>query len=139
VQPQVVIALHACDTATDDALALGLRAQSRLIVAVPCCHHHVQAQLAKRQAPTPYTVLMQYGLLHQRMGDWLTDAFRTLILRLHGYKVDVIEFVGSEHTPKNLMLRAVKTTNQPPAGLRAEYDALKSIWGVSPYLEQLLV
>lgn len=136
--PDVVIALHACDTATDDALALGLRAQSRLIVAAPCCHHDLQAQLEQGDTPQPFGEVLRYGLFHQRMGDLLTDSLRALILRRAGYKVDVIDFVGTEHTPKNLMLRAVRTGAANDPRLEQEYDALKSYWGVRPYLEELL-
>jgi SAM-dependent methyltransferase len=134
----VVIALHACDTATDDALALGLKSQSRLIVAAPCCHHNLQAQLEQGDTPQPFGEVLRYGLFHQRMGDLLTDSLRALILRRAGYKVDVIDFVGTEHTPKNLMLRAVRTGAVSDARLEQEYDALKSYWGVTPYLEGLL-
>ncbi len=136
--PDVVIALHACDTATDDALALGIRSQSRLIVAAPCCHHHLQAQLEQGDTPQPFGEVLRYGLFHQRMGDLLTDSLRALILRRAGYKVDVIDFVGTEHTPKNLMLRAVRTGAANDLRLEQEYDALKSYWGVTPYLEALL-
>lgn len=136
--PDVVIALHACDTATDDALALGIRSQSRLIVAAPCCHHHLQAQLEQGDTPQPFGEVLRYGLFHQRMGDLLTDSLRALILRRAGYRVDVIDFVGTEHTPKNLMLRAVRTGAASDARLEQEYDALKSYWGVRPYLEALL-
>ncbi len=136
--PDVVIALHACDTATDDALALGIRSQSRLIVAAPCCHHNLQAQLEQGDTPQPFGEVLRYGLFHQRMGDLLTDSLRALILRRAGYKVDVIDFVGTEHTPKNLMLRAVRTGAASDARLEQEYDALKSYWGVTPYLEGLL-
>jgi SAM-dependent methyltransferase len=138
IAPDVVIALHACDTATDDALALGIRSQSRLIVAAPCCHHDLQAQLEQGDTPQPFGEVLRYGLFHQRMGDLLTDSLRALILRRAGYKVDVIDFVGTEHTPKNLMLRAVRTSTTNDPRLEQEYDALKSYWGITPYLEGLL-
>jgi hypothetical protein len=138
IAPDVVIALHACDTATDDALALGIRAQSRMIVAAPCCHHDLQAQLEQGDTPQPFGEVLRYGLFHQRMGDMLTDSLRALILRREGYKVDVIDFVGTEHTPKNLMLRAVRTSAANDPRLEQEYDALKSYWGVTPYLEKLV-
>lgn len=138
ITPDVVIALHACDTATDDAIAQGIRLGSRVIIAVPCCHHHLQAQLTKQETPAPFGEVMRYGLMHQRMGDLLTDSFRALLLRLAGYKVDVIEFVGTEHTPKNVMLRAVKTGKPNDPKLLAEYEALKAFWNVTPYLETLL-
>jgi SAM-dependent methyltransferase len=136
--PDVVIALHACDTASDDALAQGIKWESRVIVAVPCCHHDLQAQLTKQQKPEPFGEVMRYGLIHQRMGDLLTDSFRALLLRIAGYKVDVVEFVDTEHTPKNLMLRAVKTGKPNDVRLIEEYNGLKSFWHVTPYLETQL-
>jgi len=76
--------------------------------------------------------------MHEHLGDLLTDAFRAHILRLMGYRADVLEFVAVEHTPKNLMIRAV-LVNAPPLGaLVDEYVALKAYWGVTPYLEELL-
>ncbi|HEX2618607.1 MAG TPA: SAM-dependent methyltransferase [Phototrophicaceae bacterium] len=136
--PDVVIALHACDTATDDALAQGIRWNSSVIVVVPCCHHNLQAQLNHQPAPAPFKEMMRYGLMHERMGDLLTDTFRALLLRIAGYKVDVVELVGTEHTPKNMMLRAVKTGKANDPDLIAEYEALKNFWNVTPYLEGLL-
>lgn len=107
--PDVVVALHACDTATDDALAQGLRWGSRLIVTAPCCQHYLQAQLAQQDTPVSFSALMRYGILFERMGDLLTDALRAAYLRVWGYRTEVIQFVSSEHSAKNLMIRAVKT------------------------------
>ena len=81
---------------------------------------------------------MRHGILRERLGDTLTDAFRALILRLMGYRAEVLEFVPIEHTPKNLMIRAVYTGARPMPALVAEYRALKAYWGVTPYLETLL-
>jgi SAM-dependent methyltransferase len=139
VPPDIVIALHACDTATDDALAQGIHWQSRVIVAVPCCHHHLQAQLNRQETPRPFGEMMRYGLIHERMGDLLTDSFRALLLRIAGYKVDVVQFVDTEHTPKNLMLRAVRGKESTDSRLLNEYEALKSFWQVTPYLEKLVL
>jgi SAM-dependent methyltransferase len=133
--PDILIALHACDTATDDVLALGIREGAGLILAVPCCHHHLNAQL---QTVEPFQPVLRHGILKQRMADILTDTFRALILRIMGYKTDVIQFVSPEHTDRNLMIRAVRRTNAcDPAFLR-EYLELKSFWGVTPYLETVL-
>jgi len=136
VPPDIVIALHACDTATDDALALGIRRGAGLILAVPCCHHHLHRQM---QAVEPFQPVLRHGILKQRMADILTDTFRALILRIMGYKTDVIEFISSEHTDRNLMIRAARRWAAPgdPAFAR-EYRALKTFWGVTPYLETLL-
>jgi len=80
----------------------------------------------------------RHGILRERLGDVLTDAFRALILRLMGYRADVLEFVPIEHTPKNLMIRAIYTGAPPTTALIAEYHALKATWGVTPHLETLL-
>jgi SAM-dependent methyltransferase len=134
----VVLALHACDTATDEALAQAVGWRSRLILSAPCCHHHLQAQLSAAPTPEPFRPVLRHGILRERLGDALTDALRAHILRLMGYRAEVLEFVPIEHTPKNLMIRAVYTGAPPTAALIAEYRALKAYWGVTPYLETLL-
>jgi SAM-dependent methyltransferase len=134
----VVLALHACDTATDEALAQAIGWRSRLVLSAPCCHHHLQAQLSAELTPEPFRPVMRHGILRERLGDTLTDAFRALILRLMGYRAEVLEFVPIEHTPKNLMIRAVYTGARPTPALVAEYRALKAYWGVTPHLETLL-
>ena len=136
--PDVVLALHACDTATDDALAQGIKSSSRFIFSAPCCQHHLQAQMAQREAPSTFAPVMQHGILKERLGDILTDAFRAQILRIMGYRTDVIEFIATEHTPRNLMIRAVKTTAAGDAQLIREYEAMKQLWQVTPFLETLL-
>ncbi len=133
--PDIVLALHACDTATDEALALGVRHGAPLILAVPCCHKHLNKQLEVRD---PFQPVMRHGILKQRMADILTDSFRALILRVLGYKTDVIEFISSEHTSRNLMIRAVKRTEPGDPAFVQEYLALKSFWQVTPFLETLL-
>lgn len=133
--PDAIVALHACDTATDDAIAQGIVWGSKLIVVAPCCHHHLQAQLAKVAPPAAFAPVFRYGLTSERQGDLLTDAFRALLLRLHGYKTDMLQFVDPSNTPKNLMIRAVKTSAPAPASLLEEYEAMKAFWGVTPYLE----
>ena len=135
VAPDIVLALHACDTATDEAIVQGIGSQSRLILCAPCCHHHLQEQL---HTVEPFEAVLRHGVLKQRMGDILTDAFRALILRIMGYKTDVVEFVSPEHTDKNLMIRAVQSGQQDTAQFVREYLELKSYWGVTPYLETLL-
>jgi SAM-dependent methyltransferase len=133
--PDIVIALHACNTATDDALALGILNRARLIMCAPCCHHELHAQL---HAVEPFGPVFQHGILRQRLGDLLTDTFRALILRICGYKTDVVEFVSPEHTDRNLMIRAVHRAGIPTGQARREYQELKSFWQVTPYLERLL-
>ncbi len=136
--PDIVVALHACDTATDEAIAQGIRHQSRMIFCAPCCHHHVQAQLAQQAVPDPFRPIMRHGILREEMGTLLTDALRALILRIMGYRTDVIEFVSAEHTPKNNLIRAVRRTAPGDSQFVQEYEALKQFWGVTPYLETLL-
>lgn len=137
-KPDIVLALHACDTATDEALAQAVKWQSSLIFSAPCCHHHLQAQLAGSEMPEPFRPVMRHGILRERLGDILTDAFRAHILRLLGYRADVIEFVDQQHTPKNIMIRAVFKNAPPPPTLIDEYKAMKTYWEVTPYLEVLL-
>lgn len=141
VKPDVVIALHACDTATDEALAQGVWAESKLILSAPCCHHHLQAQLAEAETPPAFEPVMRHGILRERLGDTLTDAFRAQILTILGYRTDVIEFIALSHTPKNLLIRAVRQEEQEPATTTAavaSYLAMKAQWSVTPYLEALL-
>jgi len=133
--PDIVLALHACDTATDEAIFQGIRAGSRLILAAPCCHHHLHEQL---HAVAPFAPIFQDGILKKRLADILTDTFRALILRIMGYKTDVVEFIAAEHTDKNLMIRAARRLPHGNAGYVREYLDLKNYWGVTPYLETLL-
>lgn len=136
--PNVVLALHACDTATDDALAQGIRWESKLIVCAPCCQHQLQEQMARVPMPNQLASIFKDGIFFERMGDILTDAFRANILRIMGYRTDVTEFVPIDHTAKNLMIRSVKTSSAGNAHWLEEYRALKSFWQVTPYLERLL-
>jgi SAM-dependent methyltransferase len=136
--PDLVLALHACDTATDQALARAVRWQARWVLAAPCCHHDIAAQLKRGAAPAPYDALTRHAILRERYADVLTDALRASLLRLHGYRVDVVEFVDSAHTPRNLLLRARRTDAAPADDQRAEYDALTGQWGVTPALQTML-
>jgi SAM-dependent methyltransferase len=137
--PDVVLALHACDTATDDALARAVEWGASLVLAAPCCHHDIAAQLRKAPTPAPYAMVTRHGILRERFADTLTDALRAAILRLEGYRVDVVEFVESEHTPRNTLIRATRTGGPVTGGgVRAEYDALVTTWGVRPRLGELL-
>ena len=132
VPPDAVLALHACDTATDDALARGIRWNSRLIMSAPCCQHELQKQLSHMPVPSPFRAVSRHGILDERLGDILTDTFRAAILRIMGYRTDVIQFVSTEHTAKNLMIRAVKTSEHASAHAVEEYLALKEYWHVTP-------
>jgi SAM-dependent methyltransferase len=134
----VVLALHACDTATDEALARAVGWQARYVLAAPCCHHDLAAQLRERGAPSPYRMIVRQPILRERLADVLTDGVRAALLRLYGYRVDVVEFVESRHTPRNVLLRARRTGTPPTPEQRAEYAALVEAWGVTPALEKLL-
>ncbi len=137
-RPDVVLALHACDTATDDALLRAVDWEADLVLAAPCCHHDISAQLRRVPTPVGYTSLTRDGILRERWADTLTDALRAAILRLVGYRVDVVEFVDSAHTPRNTLLRAVRTGSSPREQDRAEYDELVSTWHLHPQLAELL-
>jgi SAM-dependent methyltransferase len=137
--PEVVLALHACDTATDEALARAVEWEASLVLAAPCCHHDVAAQLRKAPTPAPYAMLTRHGILRERLADTLTDALRATLMRLQGYRVDVVQFVESKHTPRNTLLRATRTGVPVKGGsLRREYDELVTAWGIHPKLAELL-
>ncbi|MET8909765.1 SAM-dependent methyltransferase [Micromonospora sp. NPDC004551] len=136
--PDLVLALHACDTATDEALARAVRWEARWVLAAPCCHHDLATQLRARPAPQPYELLTRQGILRERFADVLTDALRAGLLRLHGYRAEVVEFVDSRHTPRNLLIRARRTGSGPTDDQRAEYRELVDRWSVTPRLETLL-
>ncbi|MGZ4590325.1 MAG: class I SAM-dependent methyltransferase [Actinomycetes bacterium] len=134
----VVLSLHACDTATDDALAQAVRWQAPVILASPCCHHDLQRQLKAAPTPAPYGLLTRHAILRERFGDALTDALRASLLRRVGYRVDVVQFVASEYTPRNTMIKAVHTGAPARDDAVREYDELVAGWGVTPYLQTLL-
>jgi SAM-dependent methyltransferase len=136
---EVVLALHACDTATDEALARAAGWQAQVVLAAPCCHHDIAAQLRRSPTPSPYAMLTRHGILRERLADTLTDGLRASLLRIEGYRVDVMEFVASEHTPRNTLLRAVRTSGPVKGGgVRKEYDDLIATWGIRPRLAELL-
>ena len=132
----ITIALHACDTATDDAIAWAINSESKLALIAPCCHHDVQAQM--NEIPEPWSLITRNGIMKERLGDLLTDALRMQILKLRGYRVEAIEFIGGEHTPRNLIIRAVKTGAIADAAEVAKYDEMIALWKVKPALASLL-
>lgn len=132
----IAIALHACDTATDDAIAWAVNGGAQLLLIAPCCHHDIQKQMDV--APEPWTAITKFGLMKERLADLITDSFRAQLLRLVGYRVEIIEFVAGEHTPRNLMIRAVKTDAKPDAIDIARYLEMSSQWAVIPALEKKL-
>lgn len=132
-EPHLVIALHACDTATDDALAAAVGWSAQVILAAPCCQHDLQAQLDRRTTPPGFEALVRHGIVRERLGDLLTDSIRADLLAARGYRTDVIEFVAGEHTAKNLMIRAIAGAS-PDAEAAGRVDDLVTRWGVRPAL-----
>lgn len=129
----VVISLHACNTATDMALAFGVRINSDVIIAVPCC----QRELLNQYSYEPFKGILKHGILKARMADVLTDGMRALMLEAHGYDVSVVEYISPLETPKNLMIRAFKTGKENP-GAMDEYINLMSQLNVYPSLYQYI-
>ena len=132
-----LIALHACNTATDDAIRRGIELGAKLIVVAPCCHQEIRPQLGK---PAPLAPVLEHGIMAERMAEWVTDGLRALFLEWAGYRTKIIEFVASEHTPKNLMLAAIRErepfTNKAARGQIVE---LKKFFGIEHHeLDALL-
>ena len=132
----IAIALHACDTATDDAIAWAINSDAKLALIAPCCHHDIQAQM--HEAPEPWSIITRNGIMKERLGDLLTDGLRMQIMKLRGYRVEAIEFIGGEHTPRNLMIRAVKTGAGADASEKQRYDEMLALWKVKPALASLI-
>lgn len=131
-QVDMVVTLHACDTATDYALAKAVGWNAKVILSVPCCQHELNRQI-KNDVLAP---VLKYGLIKERMAALVTDALRAEYLEREGYETQVLEFIDMEHTPKNILLRAVKTgkKGENADAIRACEEAL----GVSPTLGRLL-
>jgi SAM-dependent methyltransferase len=127
----VVISLHACDTATDMALALGLKVKSDVIIAVPCC----QKELLNQYSYEPFKNITKYGPLKARMADVLTDGMRSMFLEGKGYSVSVIEYISPLETPKNLMIRAVRTGKENASAIK-DYSNLVKVLKIDPFLRK---
>ncbi len=123
----VLIALHACDTATDDALARGIAAGAQLIVVAPCCHKELRAQLG---TPEVLSGPLRHGIFQERQAEFATDALRSELLEWAGYRVKVFEFVSTEHTPKNLMIAAVKARPRGDSAAAERIRSLARFYGV---------
>jgi hypothetical protein len=137
-RPDIVLALHACDTATDDAIAQAIQSESRVLLSVPCCHHHLNERIRPDGQAAVHRPMLRHGILQQRTADLVTDSFRALVLRIMGYRTDVIEFISPEHTARNLMIRAVRGAPIGEAALVSEYREMCRFWSVTPYLEAAL-
>lgn len=132
----IAIALHACDTATDDAIYWAVKNNAQVIMAAPCCMHELQTQV--KEAPEPWALLTKNGLVKERLVDLMTDSLRAQILKLLGYRVDIVEFIGGEHTARNILIRAVKTNQSCPEIDKDRYQQMLSQWQIKPYLAKLL-
>ena len=128
----IAIALHACDTATDDAIAWAVNGGAKLLLIAPCCQHDLQTQMS--QVPEPWNLLTKHGLMKERLGDLMTDVLRAQILKLVGYRTEVIEFIGGEHTPRNIMIRAVLTGAKAEAKEIESYKKMLEEWKIEPAL-----
>lgn len=133
----MLIALHACDTATDLALATGIHQKAQIIVAAPCCHKQIRRDMETRNEMAP---LLRFGILEERQAEILTDGIRALLLESRGYKTQVFEFISTEHTAKNVMITAVAEKKPKPAEpVLEKIAALKAGFGIPEhYLERLL-
>jgi SAM-dependent methyltransferase len=132
----IAIALHACDTATDDSIAWAVKNSAKVIMLAPCCHHDLQAQVDL--VPEPWSLLTRHGVVSERLIDLMTDSLRAQILKLLGYRVDIVEFIGGEHTPRNIMIRAVKTGVKVDPVEVDRYQAMLADWKIAPHLAELL-
>jgi len=132
----IAIALHACDTATDDSIAWAVKNSAKVIMLAPCCHHDLQAQIDL--VPEPWSLLTRHGVVSERLIDLMTDSLRAQILKLLGYRVDIVEFIGGEHTPRNIMIRAVKTGVKVDPAEVSLYQAMLADWKIAPHLAELL-
>lgn len=140
----VLVALHACNTATDDALAAGIRAGAQIILAAPCCHKEARPQVDHAEPAAPLRDVLRHGLFAERHAEMATDALRALLLERAGYRVRVSEFVAAEHTAKNVMLIATRRREPLAPEAVADFDGriaqLKTFYGIQHHrLEQLLM
>lgn len=128
----LLVTLHACDTATDYALYHGIRLKTKVILSVPCCQHELHFQMNN----TPLDSIFKYGIIQERTAALLTDGLRALLLESCGYKTQILEFIDLEHTPKNLLLRAILTNKTKKRWTEVE-DLIKS-YHINPTLYRLL-
>ncbi|MDM5250630.1 SAM-dependent methyltransferase [Lysinibacillus sp. G4S2] len=126
----MVVTLHACDVATDMALARAVKWGASVILSVPCCQHELN-----RQLHTPsLDIMLQHGLVRERFAALATDSIRAEILSLVGYEAKLLEFIDMENTPKNILIRAYKTGKKPSSEQRANYDAFLKLLNAKPFL-----
>lgn len=134
----MLIALHACDTATDDAIYKGIKANARVIVCAPCCHKQIRRQMKPDNALASIT---RHGILLERQAEMVTDSIRAMILEVHGYKTKVFEFISTEHTPKNVLITGIRSELpvKNPELIQEKINALKALFNIEEhYLERLV-
>lgn len=130
----MLIALHACDIATDMAIAKGIKAGASIIVVAPCCHKQIRREMKRVSDLSP---ILKHGILEERQAELITDGIRALLLEANGYTTKVFEFISTEHTSKNLMITAIKGKGNPTA--LKQVAAIKQAFGIDEhYLESLL-
>ena len=140
----LLIALHACDTATDEAIFKGIEANAQLIVIAPCCHKQIRREIAKNKVQNDISFLTKHGIFLERQAEMATDGLRALILEYYGYKTKVFEFISDAHTPKNVLIVAVKQKThelklKDKTKILAQIKASKSFFGIDyHHLEKLL-
>lgn len=134
-----VIALHACDTATDDAIFRGIAAGAGLIAVAPCCHKQIRRQMEAGEADGRLDFLLRHGTFLEKQAEMVTDGLRALLLEAHGYRTKVFEFVSDAHTPKNNLIVAQKGKAPDRAAVLERIAAVKALFGIDRhYLEGLL-
>ncbi len=134
--PDIVMSLHACDTATDDALIAAVRNKAERILCVPCCQHELHHSLT---GGGPMQATLRHGILRERLADLLTDTFRAQVLRICGYRANVMEFVSGEATARNILIRAERGIRPGLGEAISEYENLRDFWGVDPYIGRILL
>lgn len=138
----VLIALHACDTATDDAIFKGIQANAQLIVVAPCCHKQIRREMEQHAVSNELDFILRYGIYLEREAEMITDSLRALLLEYAGYKTKIFEFISQEHTPKNCMIVAEKTasmTEEKKIEIVGKIEKAKAYFGIRHHhLETLL-
>lgn len=137
----ILIALHACDTATDDAIYKGITAGAELIVVAPCCHKQIRREIEKSRVDNDLAFLMKHGIFVERQAEMVTDALRALVLEYFGYSTKVFEFVSDAHTPKNVLIVGARNKKLPASdpAILERIKAAKAYFGIETHhLEKML-
>lgn len=138
----LLIALHACDTATDDAIFKGIEAEASLIVVAPCCHKQIRREMETGKTENIFSPIIRHGIFMERQAEMITDALRALYLEYAGYRVKVMQFISDEHTPKNVMITGIRhkhSNMSQKKAIIAKIDGIKKEFGiVNHHLGQLM-